>query len=111
MAASARELLADKINALAQRGYVRGRDLFDIWFLRQVKCVPVDRDLVALKFADYGTGRPLEVLAQRRSQLDPGLIASEMERFLPLTARRLLAADGHAGVMAAVAEVLAEVLA
>ncbi|NPA90558.1 MAG: nucleotidyl transferase AbiEii/AbiGii toxin family protein, partial [Chloroflexi bacterium] len=39
------EILADKVAAFAGRRYVKGRDVFDIWWLRQ-RGIEVDRDMV-----------------------------------------------------------------
>ncbi len=74
------EILADKVVAFAGRRYVKGRDVFDIWWLRQ-RGVEVDRTMVRRKMADYGvhTGHLRENLAQLR----PERVRQELERFLP----------------------------
>jgi len=110
MACSPRELLADKINALAQRAYVKGRDLYDIWFLTEVLGVGLDVELVETKFRDYGTKQPRERLGERVQALDGKSLGAEMELFLPAPTRRLLAADDYAAVLAAVKKAADEVL-
>lgn len=108
-ACSLRELLADKVNALAQREYVKGRDLYDIWFLNAMG-VETDRNLARRKFQDYGTRRPLEKLSERMQVLEAGEVSAEMERFLPSALRQHLAATGYAEVLVAVRKVIREVL-
>lgn len=109
-ACSLRELLADKINALAQRQYVKGRDLYDIWFLRTLG-IPPDLELTRTKFRDYGTNRPLERLRERLDRVTSGDIKTEMERFLPTAIRQHLEASDYLEVLAAVRKTVGEVLA
>ena len=111
MACSSRELLADKINALAQRQYVKGRDLYDIWFLVEVLRADLDLELVGQKFRDYGTKRPHARLIERMRGLDAASLGAEMERFQPAPTRRLLASNDYAVVLAAVRRAVEEVLA
>jgi len=110
MACSARELLADKLNALAQRPYVKGRDLYDIWFLTEVLRVELDTELVETKFLDYGTKRPREQLRERLQAVDRASLGAELERFLPAPTRRLLSANDYAAVLSAVEQAVGEVL-
>ena len=110
MACSARELLADKLNALAQRPYVKGRDLYDIWFLTEVLRTSLDVKLVETKFRDYGTKQPRARLSERVQALDATSLGAEMERFLPAPTRRLLAANDYAPVLTAVKRAVDEVL-
>ena len=110
MACSKRELLADKINALAQRPYLKGRDLYDVWFLREVLQTDLDVNLIEMKFRDYHTEDPRERLQDRLSTLDGKELRREMDRFLPSSTRRLLASDGYSAVMRTVREAVAEVL-
>lgn len=110
MACSPRELLADKLNALAQRRYVKGRDLYDIWFLTEtLGCTP-DRELVEAKFRDYGTPDPHEALAKRKESLDATQLRLEMERFLPVSVRQHLGMRDYEPVVTAVRQVVEEVL-
>lgn len=82
------EILADKTTALACREYLKGRDLWDIYFLMHEKKLSVDWDLVDRKVVDYGyTSR----FFQRRLGevenylMENGVVVlnNELSRFLP----------------------------
>jgi len=82
------EILADKAKALAFRPYLKGRDLWDIYFLSKERSVVLDRDLVLRKIMDYK--EPVQQLGdrldevRRRIEMDGRtVLASELERFLP----------------------------
>lgn len=85
---SLREILADKVVAVALRAYVKGRDLWDIYFLTVDKGVAVDTALVCQKAVDYGTdpaafgARLLAAVAQIRTGGE-AVLKQEMQRFLP----------------------------
>lgn len=104
------ELLADKVNALAQRAFLRGRDLFDIWFLREARSAVLRRDLVLAKFSDYGTKQPFEVLARRLEEMSPEAIRAEMKTLLPRPQRSLLEAAKYLPVLESARAVINEVL-
>ncbi|RMF27363.1 MAG: nucleotidyl transferase AbiEii/AbiGii toxin family protein [Chloroflexi bacterium] len=74
------EIAADKVVAFAGRRYVKGRDLFDLWWLKR-KGIVVDRELVRKKLADYGV-QPQQLRANLAA-LRPASVRQELERFLP----------------------------
>jgi predicted nucleotidyltransferase component of viral defense system len=83
------EILVDKLIALALRPYVKGRDIWDAWYLTRERHVP-EPDLAAVvaKAADYGTTLTDLASKVRHSKTrieDSGLGAldAEMKRFLP----------------------------
>ncbi len=78
------EILADKVVAFAGRRYVKGRDVFDIWWLRQ-RGIEVDRDMVRRKLEDYGV-HP-ERFRDNLARLSPDRVRQELERFLSLRYR------------------------
>lgn len=84
---SAHEILADKAVALTARQALKYRDVWDVWYLTNKLNAQVNRDMVAKKFADYGTADIYAKAKQRREQLTSELIAKaflvEMKRFLP----------------------------
>src|SRR3984893_11017756 len=84
---SANEILADKAVALTARQALKYRDVWDVWYLTNKLNAQVNRDMVAKKFADYGTADIYAKAKQRREQLTSELIAKafleEMKRFLP----------------------------
>lgn len=100
------ELLADKITAFAGRPYVKGRDLFDLWYLTKTLQVTVDSPLVERKFQDYGLSKPVESLKRNLALMNPERIAQEMDRFLPEPYRSRLAKDGYKSVYEAAASVV-----
>jgi len=84
----ASEILADKVCALALREYLKGRDLWDIYFLTHERSVGLHWELVEKKIADYQegaselAGRLLRAEAQVQEK---GVTAleNELRRFLP----------------------------
>ena len=82
------EILADKLLALGSRSYLKGRDLWDIYFLTKEQELSVNWELVWTKAADYQekTKQVKKGLQQSVTTLDTQGIAildSEMKRFLP----------------------------
>jgi len=83
------EILVDKLVALALRSYVKGRDIWDTWFLTHERHVAApEAGAVVAKAADYGT--TLVELTSRvrhsKTRIETvGLTAldAEMKRFLP----------------------------
>jgi predicted nucleotidyltransferase component of viral defense system len=84
---SADEILADKAVALTAREVLKYRDVWDVWYLVNKLNARADRDIVAQKFADYGTSDVEAKAKQRREDLAKGstakLFLDEMRRFLP----------------------------
>jgi predicted nucleotidyltransferase component of viral defense system len=87
MTESANEILADKAVALTARKVLKYRDVWDAWYLLNKLNAQADRDLVARKFADYGTSDVEAKAKQRREDLAKGStlksFLDEMRRFLP----------------------------
>jgi predicted nucleotidyltransferase component of viral defense system len=83
------EILVDKLVALALRSYVKGRDIWDTWFLTHERHVAVPEvSAVVAKTADYGTTLMDLTSRIRHSKTrieSSGLAAldAEMKRFLP----------------------------
>ncbi|MFA4953867.1 MAG: nucleotidyl transferase AbiEii/AbiGii toxin family protein [Patescibacteria group bacterium] len=83
------EILVDKLVALALRPYVKGRDIWDTWFLAHERHVAVpEAGVVVAKAADYGTTLVELTSRIRHSKTSietSGLAAldAEMKRFLP----------------------------
>lgn len=87
---SQRELLAEKITAVTGRSYLKGRDLFDLWYLSEVLQTEADLSMVRKKFRDYRVDVYKSKLDQRLQQLRTQDLAAEMDRFLPKRFRQLL---------------------
>jgi len=49
------EILSDKVRALLERPYLKGRDIYDLWHLRDRLRVPVVRKVMERKFSCYAT--------------------------------------------------------
>lgn len=84
------EVLADKIVAVAFRAFLKGRDLWDLFFLVDQKGISLDLGLVARKVADYGHSltdfrERLAWAARRIADEGPEVLAQEMARFMPQT--------------------------
>lgn len=88
------ELFAEKIAAVAGRRYLKGRDLFDLWYFSEVLQTGLDPGLVANKFRDYGVRRDLSARLQQLRAFSAAALSREMERFLPQRHRQLLEKDG-----------------
>jgi predicted nucleotidyltransferase component of viral defense system len=84
---SANEILADKAVALTARQVLKYRDVWDVWYLTNKLNAQAERNMVANKFADYGTSDVNTKAKQRREELtkahtEKGFL-DEMSRFLP----------------------------
>jgi predicted nucleotidyltransferase component of viral defense system len=82
------EILADKVCALAFRQYLKGRDLWDIYFLTKERNIDLKWGLVRKKVLDYKeTISELEKRFNRASKNiksdGVSILGAELERFLP----------------------------
>ncbi len=83
------EILVDKLVALALRSYVKGRDIWDTWFLTQEHHVAVPEvGAVVAKAADYGTTLMdlISRIEHSKARIETSGLAAldaEMKRFLP----------------------------
>ena len=82
------EILADKVCALAFRSYLKGRDLWDIYYLTKERNIDMKWELVRKKLLDYN--EPILELekrfyeASKRIKNDGvSILGAELERFLP----------------------------
>ncbi len=84
------EILSDKVRALLERRYLKGRDFFDLWYLYTVLKTPVIVEIIERKFALYRAA----FVAQRNvnfftkpSKQDAEMmreaIVQDLSRFLP----------------------------
>ena len=105
-----RELLAEKVAALLGRRYLKGRDLFDLWYLTVVLRAAPDGGLLVHKLRDYAVAHDGAAVAARLAEAGRCDLAAEMERFLPLRHRRQLARDDYAGVRQAAVAVVRQAL-
>lgn len=82
------EILADKLTALGNRPYLKGRDIWDIYFLTVEKHIPIPWHLVFQKARDYGITpsnlkKNIMESINRLEKEGLSILHSEMMRFLP----------------------------
>jgi hypothetical protein len=92
------ELLAEKLAAVAGRPFTKGRDLFDLWFFREVLRTPLDTELIQSKISDYQVRFDRKRLREKLQSYSNDLLVTELARFLPFRFRGLLQKDGYRGV-------------
>jgi len=100
------EILADKINAIATRKYLKGRDIFDIWLLKS-KGVLVDVDMVEKKFRDYSS--PKVKIEERVLQFSEEWVRQDLENYLPRAYREKFQREGYRILLEAAREVAVDV--
>jgi predicted nucleotidyltransferase component of viral defense system len=96
---SPREILSDKIVAFAARSYIKGRDLWDVYFLVETMKVTAGPEVVSMvrrKINDYGLklGEFFGMIDQKAGLLDKDgvqILHEEMDRFLPAAYRDMYA--------------------
>lgn len=110
MATELKELLADKLNAIADRPYVKERDFFDLWYLRSVLKVPVNLELLNRKLKDYHAKAPKEILKNRLKELDVSSISKNMSLFLPVRYRQMFEANHYQEMIDVCRETMKSVL-
>jgi predicted nucleotidyltransferase component of viral defense system len=108
---SANEILADKTVALTARQALKYRDVWDVWYLINKLKAQAQRNMVAKKFADYGTSEVDTKAKQRREELTRSSTAKgfldEMKRFLPAKRVSEMSETGlHQSIMAASANLI-----
>ena len=74
------EIMADKVIAVAGRRYIKGRDVFDLWWLKQ-KGVKADPELIRKKQSDYHL--PPGQLKVNLTLIEAEAIQRELQHFLP----------------------------
>jgi predicted nucleotidyltransferase component of viral defense system len=82
------EILSDKVRALLERKYLKGRDLFDIWLLRQNRAGQLKPDLVERKLRCYSlpftASRTPDFFLQPQSETALiEVLEQDLARFLP----------------------------
>ncbi len=86
---STKEILCDKLVALIGRDYVKGRDLWDVYYLVREREESIEWKLVKKKLDDYGVKEINAVDTLKRCK-DQGtkILDNEMKRFLPTSVYR-----------------------
>jgi predicted nucleotidyltransferase component of viral defense system len=108
---SANEILADKAVALTAREALKYRDVWDVWYLTNKLNAQIERDMVADKFANYGTS-DVDTKAKRRQEVltkasTEKAFLDEMTRFLPAKRVSEISNAGlHKSILAASANLI-----
>lgn len=100
------ELLAEKVTAVLGRPYLKGRDLFDLWFLDAVLGTPLDPELLRRKLDDYDVGPEPDEARERLAAVAAAELETEMGRFLPRRQRTQLGKEGYSVIRERAREVL-----
>jgi predicted nucleotidyltransferase component of viral defense system len=84
------EILSDKVRSLLERRYLKGRDLFDVWYLRTGMKTEVNIEITEKKFkmycAPFNAHRSMDFFAKPSRQDKEALQAAveqDLSRFLP----------------------------
>jgi len=108
------EILSDKIRALLERRYLKGRDIFDLWYLRTVLNATADKEMIERKFRMYAW--PFQAARNLDFFADPSSVAREEQktairedlvRFLPPDLLAVHQAEGYASVLTALQSLFA----
>lgn len=98
---TAREILSDKIVAFAARPYIKGRDLWDVFFIMKTLNVSIDPEVFSMiksKIMDYQLSEHEfpRLLAEKTGHLEKDgarILHEEMDRFLPASYRDIYSAQ------------------
>ena len=88
LAETAEEILSDKIRALFERKYLKGRDLFDIWWIVSQKRLkprwPILREKLAMYQARFTPARKGDYFQTKEASADMiRALDSDLARFIP----------------------------
>jgi predicted nucleotidyltransferase component of viral defense system len=92
------EILSDKVRALLERPYLKGRDIYDIWHLRDRLRVPVVRKVMERKFTCYAapfTPRRRPAWFESNDQELVDAIEGDLRRFLSPETMVVCRGDGY----------------
>ncbi len=109
------EILSDKIRALMERRYLKGRDIFDLWYLRTALNAAADKEMIERKFRMYTwpfqAARDFDFFADplpdTREKLKTA-IRDDLSRFLPPDVLMVHQAEGYTSFLAALQSLFAE---
>ena len=111
------EILSDKIRALLERRYVKGRDIFDIWYLRTALNTAADRNVIERKFMMYTwpfhAARNLDFFANSLPGMRDEMIRAireDLSRFLPPEVLAVNQSEGFASFLTSLRELFEELL-
>ena len=110
----AEEILTDKLRALMERPYTKGRDFFDVWFLTKTLGVRPDPEGLVRKLSMYAVPFTEKTPAAFYAELDKlspkdrkalsGEIHQDLSRFLEAHTLEVLARENYRDLLVAVQE-------
>ena len=82
------EIFSDKIRAIFEKKYIKGRDIYDIWWLSQQFNIRTDWSMVRKKFSMYKTkfipARESDFFQKRKNMQDIiNALKADLPRFIP----------------------------
>ncbi|MEW6374234.1 MAG: nucleotidyl transferase AbiEii/AbiGii toxin family protein [Thermodesulfobacteriota bacterium] len=109
------EILTDKLRALYERPYLKGRDLYDLWFLHSMLGVKTHLEQLDRKFKSYV--RPLRVARratfflkkESKKELLQAL-KTDLGRFLPSSVYKVLETSYFASIFQSIEEILSPLI-
>jgi predicted nucleotidyltransferase component of viral defense system len=111
---SVREILAEKIKALVERPNLKGRDLYDIWFMRHTLQVSVPPDLVVERTKAYPgkfvPKRSLHTFLSSKTQKQVLAALEDLHRFIPPEELTIMRKEKFKNVLLAVEETVGQLL-
>jgi len=105
------EILTDKLRALYERVYLKGRDLYDLWFLHSMLGARTHLEQLDRKLKSYV--RPFRVTREapfflkkksKKQLLDT--LETDLRRFLPLSVYKVLEASNFAPIFQSIEDIL-----
>lgn len=115
------EILSDKLRALLERGYTKGRDFFDVWYLTGTMGLKPDPERLGRKLEMYRTPfrihtpaafyAELNVLPQRERLRLIKAIRMDLARFIGIDLVEALEQNDFADLIAAVQQTFQEIVA
>ncbi len=109
------EILTDKLRALLERPYLKGRDLYDLWFLRSMLGTKTHLEQLDRKFKSYV--RPFRVARratfflkkESKKELLQAL-NTDLGRFLPSSVYKVLETSSFAPIFQSIEEILSPLI-
>jgi len=102
------EILADKVRALLERPYLKGRDLFDLWYLYSVLHTPVEAQVIENNFTLYRerfvARRSVDFFIRPSKQEQEMMIEAieqDLSRFLPAEVLAIYRVEKYAAFLEA----------
>lgn len=109
------EILTDKLRALFERPYLKGRDLYDLWFLHSMLGVKAQLEQLGRKFKSYV--RPFRAARRATFFLNKEskkellqALKTDLGRFLPSSVYKVLETSSFAPIFQSIEEILAPLI-